>query len=398
LHPHSTENYQAVGLQKFLHIFLILCCFLGVHVVLQAQADSSNRSVAPSTQPTPSASPISGTTVPAVEVPLNAYENRPKRRSRRLTAADSLKIAIALQDSIRRADSLARLVNPILNATSGGVANSNPTSQINTIPEVPILQNSNNPFDILRGGAATNDTSAQATTPVTSMPNTAPSLLDKRTYSKNFLFWVFLVTLTLMAFVVANARYMIKDAYSAVLNNSALRQVYKEPIGWGNIAYLALYVLFWINIGILGFLLMSQIGFKSPYRQSLTLLLCVGAASGVFLIKHLILYIVASVFPIEKEIKTYNFIILTAGTILGLLLMPLNIFIAYTSSGLSEIFVYIAFGVIGLTYLVRSLRSLSIASPYLIENRFHFVLYLCAVEIAPLMILVKILMKGSNTI
>jgi hypothetical protein len=180
------------------------------------------------------------------------------------------------------------------------------------------------------------------------------------------------------------------------LNNNALRQVYKEPIGWGNIAYLALYGLFWVNIGILAFLLMSHLGIKSPYSQSLTLLMCVGGVAAVFLVKHIILYIVAGVFPIEKEIKTYNFVILTAGTILGLILMPLNIFIAYTSSGLSELFIYIAAGAIGLTYLVRSLRSLTIASPYIIENRFHFFIYLCAVEIAPLMILVKLISKGVS--
>jgi Domain of unknown function (DUF4271) len=394
-----------VGFSKYLHnIITILCCFLSIHVSLQAQTDSSKRSAAPTSQPIPPINtiPSSSTTVTPVEVPINTYENRTKRRPRRLTAADSLRIALAKQDSTRKADSLIQLTAALNNPNNAVNTNINQVLPASAIPEVPILQNSDNPFDILRGGVSAADTTVQQQTNISttpSIPSAGPSLLDKKTYSKNFLFWIFLITLTFMAFVVANARYMIRDAYSAVLNNNALRQVYKEPIGWGNIAYLALYGLFWINMGILAFLLMSQLGLKLPHSQSVTLLLCIGGASAIFLAKHLILYIVANVFPIEKEIKTYNFIILTAGIMLGLILMPLNIFIAYTSYSVSEIFIYLAVGAIGLTYLVRSLRSLSIASPYLIENRFHFFLYICTVEIAPLMILVKLLLsKGGSSL
>jgi hypothetical protein len=392
-----------VGFLKYLHNITMLCCFLGASVTIQAQADSSKRSAAPTTQPTPTVSTTpspnisTGTTITPIEVPLNTYENRPKRRPRRLTAADSMRIALAKQDSTRKADSIAQVNLSLNSGNLVNAANGGATPPVAVTPEVPILKNSDNPFDILRGGTVANDTAEQvAISPTPSIPPAGPSLLDKKTYSKNFLFWIFLVTLTIMAFVVANARYMIRDAYSAVLNNNALRQVYKEPIGWGNIAYLALYGLFWINVGTLVFLLMSHWGIKLPYSQSLTLLMCVGCVAAVFLIKHLILFIIANVFPIEKEIKTYNFIILTAGTILGLILMPLNIFIAYTSSGLSELFIYIAGGAIGLTYLVRSLRSLTIASPHIIENRFHFFIYLCAVEIAPLMILVKLISRGVS--
>jgi hypothetical protein len=74
-----------------------------------------------------------------------------------------------------------------------------------------------------------------------------------------------------------------------------------------------------------------------------------------------------------------------------LALLPINIFIAYSPESLKEIFIYCAFGIIALVYLVRSLRSLSVASPFLMTDQFHFLLYLCAVEIAPIMILVKFL-------
>ena len=99
----------------------------------------------------------------------------------------------------------------------------------------------------------------------------------------------------------------------------------------------------------------------------------------------------ASVFPIAKEIKLYNYIIMIGGIFLSMVLLPLNIFIAYSPDSLKELFIFAAFGIIGLVYLMRSLRSLSVASPFLMTDQFHFLLYLCAVEIAPITILIKLL-------
>ena len=344
-------------------------------------------------------------TVPPIIRPIEDYAPRPRRR--RLTAADSARIAakrdLFLKDSLQKAMVAAGNLNTIPSAFNIGTQTPAVDSAANAlvqpaptaIPAVPILNSSDNPFEILRGAATTPDTTT-LNTHQKSIDPVPSNLLDKKVYSKNFLFWIFLVTLMLMAFVVANARSMISNSYTAIINDNALRLINKQSFGWGNALYLALYALFWINGGILAFLLMSYFGVKSPYGQSVTFLLCVGGVAIMFILKHIVLYIIAHVFPIEKEIKTYNFIVLTGGILLGLLLMPLNILIAYSPVGLSKIFIYMTFGVIGLVYLVRSLRSLTIASPYLMENRFHFLLYLCTVEIAPLMIVIKLIILGAK--
>ncbi len=194
-----------------------------------------------------------------------------------------------------------------------------------------------------------------------------------------------------MAFVVSNARSAVQNAYQALLSDNALRQIHRDQIGWGNFGQLALYGLFWLNMGIFAFLMFYRFSGQSPYGQFATFLLCVGGVSLAFLIKHAILYVMASVFPIAKEIKLYNYIIMTGGIFLSLVLLPLNIFIAYSPDSLKEIFIFAAFGIIGLVYLMRSLRSLSVASPFLMTDQFHFLLYLCAVEIAPITVLVKLL-------
>ena len=388
-----------MGLGKNLLHIIGVAFLLGFCVVAQAQESVKGNSEQPkpSVQPNPAGNGVNNPnlTVPPIIRPIDDYAVPPPRpRRRRLTAADSARLA-ARKDSLLRAAAGAIATTPAtINPTGTRTDTVVPTPAVQptqtAAPEVPVLQNSDNPFDILRGATTTTDSAIQ--TPQKNIEPSSSVLMDKKVYSKNFLFWIFLITLALMALVIANARAMISNSFSAISSDNALRLINKESFGWSNIIYLALYILFWINAGIFAFLLLSHYGVKSAYSQSLTLLACIGGVALTFFLKHLILYIIAKVFPIEKEIKTYNFIILTAGILLGLILMPLNIFIAYTSAGLNEMFIYLTFGVIAVVYLVRSLRSLTIASPYMMENKFHFLLYLCTVEIAPVMVVAKLIM------
>ena len=387
------------------HISICLV-FLTIFCSLAAAQDSTRRVTQPPTTPqNPSPGASVGNpnlTVPPIILPAN-QPRKPRRR--RLTTADSVRLAA-------QRDSMARVAQAAANGSAFNIGTNNAPSQTATqtvdtaavmattapttsVPEVPILEKSDNPLDILRGAPRGDLTAPMVAKPMVGTSAAAPSLLDKQTYSKNFLLWIFLLTLILMAFVVANARLAINNAYSALLSNNALRQIYRDQLGWGSIPQLALYMLFWLNAGIFSFLMMYRFGIRLPFGQFGTFLACVGGVSVIFLIKHAILYIIASVFPISKEIKTYNYVIITAGILLGLMLLPLNIFIAYSPASFGDLFVYLAFIAIGLMYLVRSFRSLSVASPFLITDQFHFLLYLCTVEIAPVMILIKFMLHKS---
>jgi Domain of unknown function (DUF4271) len=389
------------------HITALLFFFAAFCSTVVAQ-DSTRRAA-----PQPIVAPVSpgasvnnpNLTVAPIITPLEQVVQPRKPRRRRLTAADSMRLAV-------QRDSIARLAQMPQNAQIAPQANPNgapanagmpvaamppvntPTAPIASVvvPEVPAMDSSANPFDILRGTKVSTDSASLVAKQLSGNPlSSAPSLLNKQTYSKNFLFWIFLITLILMAFVVSNARGAVQNAYQALLSDNALRQIHRDQVGWGNFGQLALYGLFWLNLGIFVFLMSYRYGAQTQFGQFATFLLCVGGVSLAFSIKHAILFVISSVFPIAKEIRLYNYIIITGGIFLSLVLLPLNIFIAYSPDSLKEIFTYSAFGVIGLVYLVRSIRSLSVASPFLMTDQFHFLLYLCAVEIAPIMILVKFL-------
>jgi hypothetical protein len=80
----------------------------------------------------------------------------------------------------------------------------------------------------------------------------------------------------------------------------------------------------------------------------------------------------------------------------GLALTPLNIFMAYSPTGLSSIFMYLAIAAIFVIFILRALRGLFVGASYLSTHPFHFLLYLCTAEIAPLAVLAKLVLLKSG--
>lgn len=249
----------------------------------------------------------------------------------------------------------------------------------------PIKSASDNPFQLLDKPPSI----VKNTIPQKSDTNKTRQIHKKS--SSNFIFWVLLSLLLFLTAIASVSRKKLDQAYGSFINENLLRQVYRQNRGTFSLAYLLLYILFFLNLGSFIFLSANEFGYNLPNNFSFLLLLC-GSVGIIFLIKHFLLFLMSSIFPIDKEIKLYSFTIMIFGILLGIALLPINILIAFASENIGKITVYVALGAIVAIYLYRSLRALSIASRYLMLHKFHFFLYLCAVEILPVIVLLKFIL------
>ena len=104
---------------------------------------------------------------------------------------------------------------------------------------------------------------------------------------------------------------------------------------------------------------------------------------GIFILsKFLIERIVATVFNIEEFVEQFNLQKVSYRTFIGLLLLPINIYLFYNNTP-SNILINCIIGVILIINLLYYLVSLKIYQNLLIGKLFYFILYLCALEIAP---------------
>lgn len=219
---------------------------------------------------------------------------------------------------------------------------------------------------------------------------------EKESIYRRFLFVTILVMLIVLTLVVTIFRILIEKIWKAFLNDNLLNQLLREQSSGMTFAYAILYALFFINTGIFSYLAARYLGIDLSNSNLVALLICTGSIAGFLLSKHLILYLIGSIFPVGKEVTSYQFTIVVFNIIIGFFLVAPILFIAYAPREMIGYVVYGTFVLLTLTYLFLSLRGLFIANRFIAWHKFHFLLYLCAVELAPLLVIIKLVISEGG--
>ncbi len=210
----------------------------------------------------------------------------------------------------------------------------------------------------------------------------------------NQIFWVLVLLLAFLAFSVASKQDVVVKAWRAVLNDNALNTALREATSLtGSTPYYLLYASFFLNAGVFIFLIGRHFS-PNTFDHAGFLVLCVLATPLLFLGKHTMLHLIGKLFPIEAEMRRYNFLIMLFNCVLGLFLMPFNFLLA-SQRAYSGFLVFWLLALAGIFYLYRYFRASAIAAKFLPQHLFHFLLYLCSVEIAPVVVLVKLFFGSS---
>lgn len=264
------------------------------------------------------------------------------------------------------------------------------TPRLDAVP-VPVRDSaiaavSSNPFDLVAPSTA-------ATAPPTEQirPGKPKKVISEASAYRRFLFISLMLTLVLLTLLMTFLRPFFQKVYSAFRSDNLFNQVYREREAVGLLPFVLLYVLFFLNAGLFVYLLLHHYKIAVAGSHLLGWLYCTAAVTGVLFFKHLTLNIIGAVFPVQKEVGKYNFLIIVFGIVAALVLMPINILLAYGPEGIASYLIYLTGGTLALLYVFRHLRGLIVANRFVAFHRFHFLLYICTVEIAPVLFLVKLL-------
>lgn len=245
-----------------------------------------------------------------------------------------------------------------------------------------------NPFDLI--AATTVREAAAIAAPAKPVKKAKPKPIFPTENYRKFLFGTTMFSLLLLTLLVTLFRGTIAKVYRAVFNDNMLSQAYREREGGGGAAFFIVYSLFFVSAGLFVFLVLRKYGVPIFASHFLSLLACIGGVLGVFMAKHLLLRLLGSIFPLGKELRLYSFTIMVFAIFMSLLIFPVNLLLAYGAEEWGGNLVYLSVALAISVYLLRSVRALFIANKYLLSDKFHFLLYLCAVEIGPAMVLYKL--------
>ncbi|HEX7844468.1 MAG TPA: DUF4271 domain-containing protein [Chitinophagaceae bacterium] len=118
---------------------------------------------------------------------------------------------------------------------------------------------------------------------------------------------------------------------------------------------------------------------------------CLGL-SAIYFVKFVGLKITGWIFGIEEAANAYIFIVFIINKVIGVFLLPFLLLLAFLTSGGYQAALVLSWIGVGGLFLYRFILSYSAVHNQVRFNLFHFFLYLCAFEIAPLLLIYKLLL------
>ncbi|MBC7827568.1 MAG: DUF4271 domain-containing protein [Chitinophagaceae bacterium] len=155
---------------------------------------------------------------------------------------------------------------------------------------------------------------------------------------------------------------------------------------------LLLNILFVISCGLYLSLLARYYNFGFFGNFWITFLYAMGFVSGIYLGKYLVLKITGWVFNISNATDTYIFIVFLVNKMIGIFLLPIVILLSFPNQYLMPVLILLSYIMLILLLGYRFVNSFRPIRSEIKVNRFHFFLYLCAFEIAPLLLIYKVLL------
>ncbi len=205
-----------------------------------------------------------------------------------------------------------------------------------------------------------------------------------------WLIFILLGLLSLMAIIVAIYSKEVTSIFQTFLSTN-IQNNQRDQGNLLTIARFSSYILFVLGMGTFCFLIPQILLKEFQFNTFGALCLFILGLGAIYFLKHIQLKVLSYILPFRQEIESYSFIVSNTNKALGFIIVPLLFLIAYTPTTAQIMALYFSFILLSLIYIYRTLKGLAIAGSIILFHKFHFFVYLCAVEIAPIVILLKLL-------
>lgn len=188
--------------------------------------------------------------------------------------------------------------------------------------------------------------------------------------------------------------FYFRNVFLAFGNASMNSRQLREQLQQSYFPGLLLDFLFFISVGFFLYRLILYFGIDSFSPQEgaiIQILSLAGLIAIIYFIRFVSLKIIGWAFQIKEGMDYYAFNIFLFNRIFGILLIPLSIVVTFGGSMWQQIAFFLAMLLAVLFYFVRFIRSRKALVKFLRFSKFHFILYLCASEILPMLVFIKLI-------
>lgn len=217
-------------------------------------------------------------------------------------------------------------------------------------------------------------------------------ILPKKQSSNELLFYLIIFLFLILGFARTFFNKYFDTLFRVFFNTSLRQNQLTDQLEQAKLPSLIFNIFFIISGGVYVYFLINYFSSNTQRFNFLLMLSCILAIAISYSIKYISLKLTGWVTQHTAEANTYIFIVFLLNKVIGIFLLPILAIVAFSAREFVLITVIFSLIVISTLFIVRFFRSFSLLHQRLKVSRFHFFMYIIAVEILPLFIVYKALM------
>jgi hypothetical protein len=214
-------------------------------------------------------------------------------------------------------------------------------------------------------------------------------------HNKSQIFVTLLLFWSLLTVALVRATYPkeFEELFSVLRSMPLTQQIYRVQTNSLSMPLALLTINAVLSFSLSAYFLVQLRGTHLTYSGTSLFLIISAIVSLIFIYRISSALFTGMLFPVRKEMSFYTFCTLQILRISGIALLPLNILFAFGNpawhNGVILIGIVAVLILTGFVYV----RGFEITKDLFRDNKFHFLLYICTLEIAPALTIIKFLMN-----
>jgi hypothetical protein len=232
----------------------------------------------------------------------------------------------------------------------------------------------------------------------TAIPVSLAVKLKQRTDNDAFFYLLSGLLLLLGIARVLYSRYFT-NLFRVFFNTSLRQSQLTDQLLQARLPSLLFNLFFILCGGVYMYFLLLRKGWLEEHNPWILIAASVGLLGLLYTVKYCALKFTGWITGYKEQTNTYIFIVFLINKIIGIILLPFVILIAFASGTLINIALIVSLLVIVLMLFLRFFRSYGLLQHQLKVSRLHFFLYILGIEVLPLLLIYKglVLLLSKNT-
>jgi len=209
--------------------------------------------------------------------------------------------------------------------------------------------------------------------------------------TKNWVTLTFLLIMLILVLVSLKDRNRFTIFITLLFSKKYFNIYRRDPKLNYNFFTIALFISQILTFSLLLFLLKKELNAINSY--SLTSFITILSLVFFFIIfRYLLGKLLGAVFDIEDLQNTLTYLKINYLNFIGVLIFPL-LLIGFYNPLINSYFIYLTVSIVIVLLLLFYIYMMIFTSKVIFKNIFYFILYLCTLEITPLVIIIKLITK-----